>query len=127
MRAARLAVVWAALGAFCLADFGVNWLAASAVGLSGAGAVIAVGAAAWIGMCGVAGVAAALVRRVGMLPTLVAAMAYQVELGYFCDRAWWWANPAAWPLRLELPLMGLQFNLLPLEPGSALDLSLIHI
>ena len=121
VRAARLAVVWAALGVFCLADFGVNWLVASAVGLSGAGAVLAVGAAAWVGMCGVAGVAAALVRRVGMLPTLVAAMAYQVELGYFCDRAWWWANPAAWPLRLELPLMGLQFNLLPLEPGSALD------
>lgn len=121
VRAARLVLVWAALGAFCLADFGANWLAATAFGLEGAGAMLAVGAAVWGGMCGVAGVAAALVRRIGILPTLLVALLYQVELGYFCDREWWWANPAAWPLRLELPLMGLQFNLLPLEPGSALD------
>lgn len=120
VRAARLAVVWAALGVFCLADFGVAWLAAIVFRLDGAGVVLAVGAAVWVGMCGVAGVAAALVRRVGMLTTLVVALLYQVELGYFCDRTWWWANPAAWPLRLELPLMGLQFNLLPLDPASGL-------
>ncbi|MDK8305568.1 hypothetical protein QP866_01810 [Corynebacterium imitans] len=121
VRAARLVLVWTGLGAFCFADFGANWLVASVFGLDGVGAVFAVGAAVWVGMCGVAGVAAALVRRIGMLPTLLVALLYQVELGYFCDREWWWANPAAWPLRLELPLMGLQFNLLPLEPGSALD------
>lgn len=118
VRAARLVVVWAALLVFVALDFGVTWLTAVAFGLDNAGVVARVGLFAWIGTLGVAGLAAALTRRIELLPTLAVAAVWQIGLGYFVERDWWWLNPAAWPLRLVLPTLGTHFNLLPLDPDS---------
>lgn len=117
-RAARITVVWLALAVFVILDFVVPVAAALVFGLDGAAQVALVGAFVWLGMLGPAGLAAAATRRVGLLPTLVAAFVFTIELGYFVERSWWWCNPGAWPARLALPTMGLHFNLLPLEETS---------
>lgn len=120
VRAARLAVVWMALAAFVILDFVVPLAATVAFGVDGVGRVVLVGLFILLGMLGPAGLAAAATRRVGLLPTLLVAFAFTIELGYFAERDWWWANPGAWPARLALPALGLHFNLLPLEPDSPL-------
>lgn len=120
VRAARLVVVWVALAVFVILDFAVPFAAAVAFGADGAGRVALVGLFILLGMLGPAGFAAAATRRVGLLPTLLVAFAFTIELGYFAERDWWWANPGAWPARLALPSLGLHFNLLPLEPDSPL-------
>lgn len=117
-RAARIAVVWLALAVFVALDFAVPFAAALALGLGSAGTIAVVAVFVWLGMLGPAGLAAAATRRIGLLPTLVAAFGFTIELGYFTERSWWWANPGAWPARLTLPTMGLHFNLLPLEGTS---------
>ena len=117
-RAARITVVWLALAVFAVLDFVVPVAAALVFGLDGAAHVALVGAFVWIGMLGPAGLAAAASRRVGLLPTLVAAFVFTIELGYFVERSWWWFNPGAWPARLALPTMEMHFNLLPLEDTS---------
>ena len=117
-RAARITVVWLALAVFAVLDFVVPVAAALVFGLDGAAHVALVGAFVWIGMLGPAGLAAAASRRVGLLPTLVAAFVFTIELGYFVERSWWWCNPGAWPARLALPTMEMHFNLLPLEDTS---------
>ena len=117
-RAARLLVVWAGLAVFYLLTFGVTWLAAVLLGLEGAGRIALAGVFAFIGSLGAAGLAAGVSRRIGVLATIGVAAVCNLELGFFVERDWWWLNPAAWPLRLVLPVMGMQFNLLPLEPGS---------
>jgi len=119
-RAARVTVVWLALAVFVILDFVVPVAAALVFGLDGAAQVALVGAFVWLGMLGPAGLAAAATRRIGLLPTLLVAFAFTIELGYFAERDWWWANPGAWPARLALPALGLHFNLLPLEPDSPL-------
>lgn len=120
VRAARLVVVWVALAVFVILDFAVPLAATVAFGVDGAGRVAPVGLFILLGMLGPAGFAAAATRRVGLLPTLLVAFAFTIELGYFAERDWWWANPGAWPARLALPALGLHFNLLPLEPDSPL-------
>lgn len=117
-RAARITVVWLALAVFVVLDFVVPVAAALVFGLDGAAKVALVGAFVWLGMLGPAGLAAAATRRVGLLPTLVAAFVFTIELGYFVERSWWWLNPGAWPARLALPTMEMHFNLLPLEDTS---------
>lgn len=117
-RAARITVVWLALAVFVALDFVVPVAAALVFGLDGAAKVALVGAFVWLGMLGPAGLAAAATRRVGLLPTLVAAFVFTIELGYFVERSWWWLNPGAWPARLALPTMEMHFNLLPLEDTS---------
>lgn len=117
-RAARLLVVWASLLVFYLLTFGVTWLAAVLLGLEGAGRIALAGVFAFIGSLGAAGLAAGVSRRIGVLATIGIAAVCNLGLGFFVERDWWWLNPAAWPLRLVLPVMGMQFNLLPLEPGS---------
>ncbi|WP_448852981.1 hypothetical protein [Corynebacterium frankenforstense] len=118
-RAARLVVVWLAVAAFHVLNFGVTFLAAVLFGMARAWLVAAVGAAALLGALGVAGLAAALARRRGTVAVLVAGVVWQI-LGAAVAAPWWWALPPTWPLRLVLPLLGVQFNLLPLEPGSPL-------
>ena len=120
VRAARLVVVWVALAVFVILDFAVPLAATVAFGVDGAGRVAPVGLFILLGMLGPAGLAAAATRRIGLLPTLLVAFAFTIELGYFAERDWWWANPGAWPARLALPPLGLHFNLLPLEPDSPL-------
>ena len=92
-RAARITVVWLALAVFAVLDFVVPVAATLVFGLDGAAHVALVGAFVWIGMLGPAGLAAAASRRVGLLPTLVAAFVFTIELGYFVERSWWWFNP----------------------------------
>lgn len=118
-RAARLVVVWLAVAAFHVLNFGVTFLAAVLFGMARAWLVAAVGAAALLGALGVAGLAAALARRRGTVAVLVAGVVWQI-LGAAVAAPWWWTLPPTWPLRLVLPLLGVQFNLLPLEPGSPL-------
>lgn len=120
VRAARLVVVWVALAVFVILDFAVPFAATVAFEMDGAGRGALVGLFILLGMLGPAGFAAAATRRVGLLPTLLVAFAFTIELGYFAERDWWWANPGAWPARLALPALGLHFNLLPLEPDSPL-------
>ena len=120
VRAARLVVVWVALAVFVILDVAVPLAATVAFGVDGAGRVALVGLFILLGMLGPAGLAAAATRRVGLLPTLLVAFAFTIELGYFAERDWWWVNPGAWPARLALPSLGLHFNLLPLEPDSPL-------
>lgn len=117
-RAVRLGMVWAALAAFYLLAFGVTWVVAVLLGLQGSSKVALAGLFAWIGALGAAGLAAGASRRIGVLPTIGIAAVCNIGLGFFVNRDWWWFNPAAWPLRLVLPAMGKQFNLLPLEPGT---------
>lgn len=111
-------MVWIALGVFCLLAFGSTALIATLVGLSGGGRVLLTGFYFWVGLLGVAGLAAALSRRIGWIPTIAVALVWQILLGFFSEQSWWFLNPAAWPLRLVLPEMGMQFNLEPLEPTS---------
>lgn len=114
----RLVVVWLALGLFFMLDFGVTAVVAAVFGLDGAGTVVLIGFFVWIGALGPAGLGAAASRRYGLLLTLLAAAVWQIGLGFFVERDWWWFNPAAWPLRLVLPSMGLHFNAVPLGPDS---------
>lgn len=120
VRAARLLVVWAALGLFFVLDFGATWALASLFGLDNASRVLLIGVFTWIGSLGVAGLAAVVSRRYGLLAALAGALVWQFVLGFFVERDWWWLNPGAWPLRLILPAMGLHYNATPLEPGSPL-------
>ncbi|WP_034665510.1 ABC-2 family transporter permease [Corynebacterium tuscaniense] len=118
-RAARLVVVWVALGLFFLLDFGATWALAALFGLEHAARVLLIGVFTWVGSLGVAGVAAAVSRRYGLIVALAGSLIWQF-LGYFAERDWWWLNPGAWPMRLVLPTMGLHFNATPLEADSPL-------
>ena len=118
-RAARLVVVWVALGLFFLLDFGATWALAALFGLEHAARVLLIGVFTWVGSLGVAGVAAAVSRRYGLIVALAGSLIWQF-LGYFAERDWWWLSPGAWPMRLVLPTMGLHFNATPLEADSPL-------
>ena len=119
-RAARLLVVWAALGLFFLLDFGATWALAVLFGLDHAPRVLLIGLFSWVGSLGVAGLAAGISRRYGLLPALLGSVVWQFGLGLLAERDWWWFNPGAWPMRLVVPAMGLHVNATPLEPDSPL-------
>lgn len=119
-RAARLTVVWVALGLFFLFDFGATWALAVLFGLGNTSRVLVIAVFAWVGSLGVAGLAAAVSRRWGLLAALAGALVWQFALGFLSERDWWWCNPGAWPMRLVVPAMGLHINATPLEPGSPL-------
>lgn len=119
-RAARLLVVWAALGLFFLLDFGATWALAVLFGLDYAPRVLLIGLFSWVGALGVAGLAAGISRRHGLLPALLGSVMWQFGLGLLAERDWWWFNPGAWPMRLVVPAMGLHVNATPLEPDSPL-------
>ena len=120
VRAARLLVVWVALGLFFLFDFGATWALAALFGLEHAPRVLLIGLFTWVGSLGVAGLAAGISRRYGMLAALGFAVVWQFALGFLAERDWWWLNPGAWPMRLVVPAMGLHVNATPLEPDSPL-------
>lgn len=119
-RAARLLVVWAALGVFFLFDFGATWALAALFGLDHASRVLLIGLFTWVGSLGVAGLAAGISRRYGLLAALLGSLVWQFGLGFLAERDWWWFNPGAWPMRLVVPAMGLHINATPLEPDSPL-------
>lgn len=119
-RAARLTVVWAALGLFFLFDFGATWALALLFGLVNTSRVLVIAVFAWIGSLGLAGLAAAVSRRWGLLAALAGALVWQFALGFLSERDWWWSNLGAWPMRLVVPAMGLHINATPLEPDSPL-------
>lgn len=119
-RAARLIVVWVALGLFFLLDFGATWALAALFGLDHAPRVLLIGFFTWVGSLGVAGLGAAVSRRWGLLVALAGALIWQFALGFLSERDWWWCNPGAWPMRLVVPAMGLHINATPLELGSPL-------
>lgn len=119
-RAARLVVVWVALGLFFLLDFGATWALAALFGLDHAPRVLLIGFFTWVGSLGVAGLGAAVSRRWGLLVALAGALIWQFALGFLSERDWWWCNPGAWPMRLVVPAMGLHINATPLELGSPL-------
>lgn len=120
VRAARLLVVWVALGLFFLFDFGATWALAALFGLDHASRVLLIGLFTWVGSLGVAGLAAGISRRFGLLAALGFAVVWQFALGLLAERDWWWLNPGAWPMRLVVPAMGLHVNATPLEPDSPL-------
>ncbi|MCT1453159.1 hypothetical protein M3G18_09635 [Corynebacterium sp. p3-SID1145] len=119
-RAARLIVVWVALGLFFLLDFGATWALAALFGLDHAPRVLLIGFFTWVGSLGVAGLGAAVSRRWGLLVALAGALVWQFALGFLSERDWWWCNPGAWPMRLVVPAMGLHINATPLEADSPL-------
>lgn len=119
-RVARLLVVWAALGMFFLLDFGATWALAALFGLDHAPDVLLIGFFVWVGSLGVAGFAAGISRRYGLLAALGFAVVWQFALGLLAERDWWWYNPGAWPMRLVVPAMGLHINATPLESDSPL-------
>lgn len=119
-RAARLVVVWVALGLFFLLDFGATWALAALFGLDHAPRVLLIAFFTWVGSLGAAGLGAALSRRGGLLVALAGALVWQFALGFLSERDWWWLNPGAWPMRLVVPAMGLHVNATPLEPDSPL-------
>lgn len=119
-RAARLLVVWAALGLFFLLDFGATWALAALFGLDRAPLVLLIGFFVWVGSLGAAGLAAGISRRYGLLAALGFAVVWQFGLGFLAESDWWWFNPGAWPMRLVVPAMGLHINATPLEPDSPL-------
>lgn len=119
-RAARLVVVWVALGLFFLLDFGATWALAALFGLDHAPRVLLIAFFTWVGSFGVAGLGAAVSRRWGLLVALAGALVWQFALGFLSERDWWWCNPGAWPMRLVMPAMGLHINATPLEADSPL-------
>lgn len=119
-RAARLVVVWVALGLFFLLEFGATWALAALFGLDHAPRVLLIGLFTWVGSLGAAGLGAALSRRWGLLVALAGALVWQFALGFLSERDWWWCNPGAWPMRLVVPAMGLHINATPLEADSLL-------
>ncbi|MGV0432871.1 hypothetical protein [Corynebacterium sp. 20_84] len=119
-RAARLVVVWVALGLFFLLEFGATWALAALFGLDHAPRVLLIGLFTWVGSLGAAGLGAALSRRGGLLVALAGALVWQFALGFLSERDWWWCNPGAWSMRLVMPAMGLHINATPLEADSPL-------
>ncbi|SES21854.1 hypothetical protein [Corynebacterium cystitidis] len=107
--AARFFVVTCAVAAFHLVNFGLTWLLAG-----GSARVAVLGLCAFLGSLGIFGVASAFARRMGTVPTVALALAWQIGCGLASDTQWWWAVPGAWPVRLTLPVMETYFSLVPL-------------
>ncbi|MGV0437244.1 hypothetical protein ACUY2R_09895 [Corynebacterium mastitidis] len=117
-RAARVLVLAGLLGAFTALTFGPSWYAALLWGYDGAGAILLAGLASWWGQVGVLCVSLLLGRFTGAVAPLLCAVAWQAA-GLLCAE-WphWWAVPPAWPVRLELPLLGTHASLLPFSPDE---------
>lgn len=120
--ASRFLIVVASLAVFHLLNFGLSWAAVAAQGRADHQLLINAGAYSFLGAIGIAGLATACARRLGLAVTLILAVIWQVisVLPRVVEGQLWWAFPPAWPLRLLLPALRIHQNSVPLEPGDPL-------
>lgn len=120
--ASRFLIVLASLAVFHLLNFGLSWAAVAIQARTDHQLLIIAGAYSLIGAIGIAGLATAGARRLGLAVTLILAVIWQVisVLPRVVEGPLWWAFPPAWPLRLLLPALRIHQNSVPLEPGDPL-------
>jgi len=120
--ASRFLIVVASLAVFHLLNFGLSWAAVAAQGRADHQLLINAGAYSFLGAIGIAGLATACARRLGLAVTLILAVIWQVisVLPRVVEGPLWWTFPPAWPLRLLLPALRIHQNSVPLEPGDPL-------
>lgn len=120
--ASRFLIVVASLAVFHLLNFGLSWAAVAIQARADHQLLIIAGAYSLIGAIGIAGLATAGARRLGLAVTLILAVIWQVisVLPRVVEGQLWWAFPPAWPLRLLLPALRIHQNSVPLEPGDPL-------
>lgn len=119
-RAARLAVVLLSLAVFHVLNFGGTWLLTAS--RPGSGTILLLGALAFAGAIGLAGLGAALARVSNLIVAVAVFFVWQIvgTLKPFAEGEHWWVWPMSWPVRLVLPVLGVHQNAVPLEPGSPL-------
>ncbi|MER0070585.1 hypothetical protein ABRP93_05555 [Corynebacterium sp. KPL2850] len=120
--ASRFLFVVVSLAVFHLLNFGLSWAAVAAQGRADHQLLLIAGAYSFLGAIGIAGLATACARRLGLAVTLIFAVIWQVisVLPRVVEGQLWWAFPPAWPLRLLLPALRIHQNSVPLEPGDPL-------
>ncbi|WP_284796769.1 hypothetical protein QP936_004255 [Corynebacterium rhinophilum] len=120
--ASRFLIVVASLAVFHLLNFGLSWAAVAIQARAEHQLLIIAGAYSFLGAIGIAGLATAGARRLGLAVTLILAAIWQVisVLPRVVEGPLWWAFPPAWPLRLLLPALRIHQNSVPLEPGDPL-------
>lgn len=120
--ACRFLLVLASLAGFHILNFGLSWAAVAAQGRADHHLLLIAGAYSFLGAIGIAGFETACARRLGLIITLIFAVAWQVSsvLPGVVEGSLWWAFPPAWPLRLLLPALRIHQNSVPLEPGDPL-------
>lgn len=75
---------------------------------------------AWIGSLGPLGLFSALGRVIGLIPTLLIAVLWQIVGVISTEKEFWYFSPPAWALRIMLRPMNIHINAVPLEPDSPL-------
>ena len=120
--ASRFLFVVVSLAVFHFLNFGLSWAAVAAQGRADHQLLLIAGAYSFLGAIGIAGLATACARRLGLAVTLILAVIWQVisVLPRVVEGQLWWAFPPAWPLRLLLPALRIHQNSVPLEPGDPL-------
>lgn len=120
--ASRFFIVVASLAVFHLLNFGLSWAAVAAQGRADHQLLLIAGAYSFLGAIGIAGLATAGARRLGLAVTLILAVIWQVisVLPPVVEGPFWWAFLPAWPLRLLLPALRIHQNSVPLEPTDPL-------
>ena len=120
--ASRFLFVVVSLAVFHLLNFGLSWAAVAAQGRADHQLLLIAGLYSFLGAIGIAGLATACARRLGLAVTLILAVIWQVisVLPRVVEGQLWWAFPPAWPLRLLLPALRIHQNSVPLEPGDPL-------
>ncbi len=120
--ASRFLFVVVSLAVFHLLNFGLSWAAVAAQGRADHQLLLIAGVYSFLGAIGIAGLATACARRLGLAVTLILAVIWQVisVLPRVVEGQLWWAFPPAWPLRLLLPALRIHQNSVPLEPGDPL-------
>lgn len=69
---------------------------------------------AWIGSLGMLGLGSIIARKMGIIAALVCGVVWQVLGGIGVEKTWWWLFPPAWPIRIMLVPIGVQFNGTPM-------------
>ncbi|MDO4929360.1 MAG: hypothetical protein Q3976_09955 [Corynebacterium sp.] len=72
----------------------------------------------WFGALGYLGLGAIIARYAGMVGALLGGFGWQIVGGFFAEGSFWWANPAAWPIRILLEPIGVNFNGTPIDPSN---------
>lgn len=118
---ARMIVLALLSFVFHVLCYGVIALVALTSGFPGAFATVSViGAVSWAASLGLVIPAYALATGVGLLPTLVIALVWQVIGTMTAEEPWWALSPPAWAVRAMLPMLRVHANAVPLEPGAPL-------
>ncbi|WPF66925.1 MULTISPECIES: hypothetical protein [unclassified Corynebacterium] len=117
-RTAQLLVLAGLIGVFLTLSFGTTWVFAVARGYSSTSVILRAGLLCWLGQLGILGLFLLLAKAAGLIPALLAAVAWQVLGTMSAESPLWWLCPPAWAVRLLLPSLQSHANLVPLDAGE---------